>query len=70
MAINIFSLEKAEQELKQNFNEFLSLSYKIYKTVDEKINSKEGITDNTIALMAEYKIKAKEKKRDVRDDCI
>lgn len=36
MAINIFSLEKAEQELKQNFNEFLSLSYKIYKTVDEK----------------------------------
>lgn len=69
MAINFFSLEKSEIELKQNFNEFLGLCYKIYSKL-EQIVSKDELNDATFSEMHEYKIKAKEKKRDVRDDCI
>lgn len=69
MAINFFSLEKSEIELKQTFNEFLRLCFKIHEKAKEILKSK-TINDEAIAEMHEYKIKAKEKKRDVRDDCI
>lgn len=69
MAINFFSLEKSEIELKQSFNEFLRLCFKIHEKVAEILKSKE-LNDEIIREMHEYKIKAKEKKRDVRDDCI
>lgn len=69
MAINFFSLEKSEIELKQNFNEFLSLCYKIYKELGNLI-SKNDLSETALNEIYEYKIKAKEKKRDVRDDCI
>ncbi len=69
MAINFLSLEKSEIELKQSFVEFLKLCYKSHGEVCNFLKQ-EHLTKEDIETMHEYKIKAKEKKRDVRDDCI
>lgn len=69
MAINFLSLEKSEIELKQNFVEFLNLCYKMHSKIDEVLKDDEQKKD-IIEIMSDFKSKAKEKKRDVRDDCI
>lgn len=69
MTTNYTILEKSEIELKQSFNEFLELSYKIYSKVKNFLKE-DKITETTIHKMQEYKLTAKEKKRDIRDDCI
>lgn len=69
MAINFLSLEKSEQELKQSFVEFLNLCYKVHKKIGDDIKKGE-ISDDILDEIHEFKITAKEKKRDIRDDCI
>lgn len=69
MAINFMSLAKSEIELKQSFNEYLTLCYNLYSRVGE-ILKKGKVEESHIMEINEYKILAKEKKRDLRDDCI
>ena len=69
MAINFFSLEKSEFELKQSFIEFLEMCYRYHVKASEILKNNE-ISDEMVSEMGIKKMKAKEKKRDVKDDCI
>ncbi|BAC44721.1 hypothetical protein D8X55_01515 [Malacoplasma penetrans] len=69
MAINFYSLEKSEYELKQSFLEFVDMCYRYHVKACE-ILKQETISDESVSVMLSKKTKAKEKKRDIKDDCI
>ncbi len=69
MATNFFSLEKSEFELKQSFLEFANMCYKHHLKACEILKENE-ISDAIVSDMALKKTKAKDKKRDIKDDCI
>ncbi|MBD5445940.1 MAG: hypothetical protein HDR31_01330, partial [Mycoplasma sp.] len=69
MAINIYSLEKSEIDLKNNFLEFFSMCQKMCLRALNEIESTE-ISEDAIEKFLSYKIRANEKKRDIRDECI
>lgn len=69
MAINFFSLEKSEYELKQSFLEFLDMCYRYHLKACESLKQ-DSISDASVNEMAAKKVKAREKKRDIKDDCI
>lgn len=69
MAINFYSLEKSEYELKQSFLEFVDMCYRYHVKASE-ILKQETISDESVSVMLSKKTKAKEKKRDIKDDCI
>ncbi|MCF0218110.1 MAG: hypothetical protein HUJ42_03675 [Malacoplasma sp.] len=69
MVINFFSLEKSEFELKQNFLEFLDMCYRNYAKVFG-ILKEDKINDEIISEFLNKKMTVRDKKRDIRDDCI
>lgn len=69
MAINIYSLVKSEVDLKNNFLEFFSMCQRMCLRALNEIQSKE-ISEDAIEKFLSYKIRANEKKRDIRDECI
>lgn len=69
MAINFYSLEKSEFELKQSFLEFVDMCYRYHVKACELLKES-TISDEMISKMLAKKMKAKEKKRDIKDDCI
>lgn len=69
MAINFFSLEKSELELKDNFMSLTSMCRKMYTKLTTMISNK-VVTRDDLDKMDEYRNRITETRRDIRDDCI
>lgn len=70
MVINILSIEKSEFELKENFLAFLAMCLKMHQKVFDFLDSEDWFDEKKMEYFYQYKMRSKEKKAYLRDDCI